>query len=107
MGSGKKPNQFIKHGMSFEVACKVKVKIPPVMEQLANMKQKKDTDIDFSDIPEILDWSGAVRGKLYRPVKRHVTLRLDADVLEWFRLRHNKYQSAINSALREYIHAHR
>jgi len=78
--------------------------MPPVEDQIANMRQKEDKDIDFSDIPEIIDWSGAVRGKIYRPVKRHVTLRLDADVLEWFRNRHSKYQSAINSALREYIH---
>ena len=81
-----------------------KVEIPPIEEQIANMKQKEDKDIDFSDIPEILDWSGAVRGKFYRPVKRHVTLRLDADVLEWFKRRHPKYQSAINSALRQHIH---
>jgi len=81
-----------------------KVEIPPIEEQIANMKQKEDKDIDFSDIPEILDWSGAVRGKLYRPVKHHVTLRLDADVLEWFKRKHSKYQTAINSALRQYIH---
>ena len=79
--------------------------IPPIEEQIANMKQKEDKDIDFSDIPEILDWTGAVRGKLYRPVKRHVTLRLDADVLEWFKRKHPKYQTAINTALRQYIHA--
>ena len=81
------------------------VEMPPVAEQIANMQQKEDKDIDFSDIPEILDWSGAVRGKLYRPVKRHVTLRLDADVLEWFKRKNPKYQSAINAALREHIRA--
>ena len=69
------------------------------------MKQKEDKDIDFSDIPEILDWTGALRGKFQRPVKRDVTLRLDADVLEWFKSRHHSYQSAINTALRQYIHA--
>ena len=84
-----------------------RIKIPSAEEQMANMKQKADKDIDFSDIPEILDWSGAVRGKLYRPVKRHITLRLDADVLEWFRHKYSRYQSAINSALREYIHSQR
>ncbi|MCL1925567.1 MAG: BrnA antitoxin family protein [Syntrophorhabdaceae bacterium] len=67
------------------------------------MKQKEDKDIDFSDIPEILDWTGVARGKLYRPVKRHLTLRLDADVLEWFKRKHSKYQTAINTALRHYI----
>jgi uncharacterized protein (DUF4415 family) len=81
-----------------------KVEIPSLEEQVANMQQKEDKDIDFSDIPEILDWTGAVRGKFYRPVKKHVTLRLDADVLEWFKRKHPKYQSAINTALRRYIH---
>ena len=84
-----------------------KTEIPPLEEQIANMRQLEDKDIDLSDIPEILDWSNAVRGKLFRPVKRHVTLRLDADVLEWFKHRHPKYQTAINAALREYISAHR
>jgi uncharacterized protein (DUF4415 family) len=81
-----------------------KNEIPSLDEQIANMKQKEDKDIDFSDIPEILDWTGAVRGKFYRPVKKHVTLRLDADVLEWFKHKHPKYQTAINAALRQYIH---
>ena len=83
-----------------------KVEIPSLDEQIANMKQKEDKDIDFSDIPEILDWTDAVRGKFYRPLKKHVTLRLDADVLEWFKHKHPKYQTAINSALRQYIHSH-
>lgn len=67
----------------------------------------KDEDIDFSDIPEILDWEGAERGRFYRPIKKPVTLRLDADVLEWFKHHHPKYQSAINAALRQYIHGQR
>jgi uncharacterized protein (DUF4415 family) len=79
------------------------VDIPSIEEQMANMKQKEDEEIDFSDIPEILDWTGFVRGKFYRPVKKQVSLRIDADVLEWFKQRHPKYQSAINSALRQYI----
>jgi uncharacterized protein (DUF4415 family) len=81
--------------------------IPSVEEQIANFKQKDDKDIDFSDIPEILDWTGAVRGKFYRPLKKQVSLRIDADVLEWFKHHHPKYQSAINTALRQYIHAQR
>ena len=80
------------------------VTIPPIEEQMANMRQLEDKDIDFSDIPEILDWTGAVRGKFFRPIKKHVTLRLDADVLEWFKRKHPKYQTAINTALRQYIY---
>lgn len=79
--------------------------IPPIEEQMATMRQKSDNEIDFSDIPEVLDWSEAMRGKFYRPVKEHVTMRLDADILAWFKRNHPKYQTAINSALREYIHS--
>jgi len=78
--------------------------IPLLEEQLAALAAMKDEDIDFSDIPEILDWTGAVRGKFFRPIKKHVTLRLDADVLEWFKRKHPKYQTAINTALRQYIY---
>ncbi|MBR4605402.1 MAG: BrnA antitoxin family protein [Lachnospiraceae bacterium] len=78
-------------------------KIPPIEEQIAALKQKSDSEIDFSDIPEIVDWSKAVRGKFYRPVKKHVTIRLDADILDWFKKNSAQYQTAINKALREYI----
>lgn len=81
------------------------VNIPPVEEQITHMKQKLDSEIDFSDIPEVMDWSNAIRGKFYRPVKRHVTLRLDADILEWFKHNHSKYQTAINKVLRDYVHS--
>jgi uncharacterized protein (DUF4415 family) len=84
-----------------------KDKIPNLREQLAALDAMKDEDIDFSDIPEVLDWTGAVRGKFYRPLKKQVSLRIDADVLEWFKHHHPKYQSAINTALRQYIHAQR
>ena len=35
-----------------------------------------DDQIDTSDIPEVLDWSGAVRGLFYRPIKQQITLRI-------------------------------
>jgi len=41
------------------------------------------------DIPEQRDWSGARRGVFFRPVKQQITLRLDADLIDWFR-RHPK-----------------
>jgi uncharacterized protein (DUF4415 family) len=65
-----------------------------------------DSEIDTSDMPEITDWSGAVRGALYRPVKRLTSLRLDADLLEWFKARGDGYQTRINAALREYVEQH-
>ena len=67
-----------------------------------------DDKIDTSDIPEVLDWSGAKRGLFSRPVKQQLTLRLDADVVAWFKRRARAgkgYQTDINQALREYVRA--
>ncbi|MDR0827131.1 MAG: BrnA antitoxin family protein [Desulfovibrio sp.] len=79
--------------------------IPSVEEQLEALKNIKDEDIDFSDIPELLDWSSSVRGKFYRPIKKPVSLRIDADILEWFKKHSPQYQTAINTVLRQYVHA--
>jgi uncharacterized protein (DUF4415 family) len=38
--------------------------------------------------------------EFYKPIKKPVTLRLDADVLAWFRREGRRYQTRINSALR-------
>ncbi len=57
----------------------------------------------MSDVPEITDWSGAVVGKFYRPVKQQVTLCIDADVLACFKSQGDKYQTAMNNALREHM----
>jgi len=69
-----------------------------------------DQEIDTREMPEIVDWSGARRGLFYRPVKRQITLRIDADVIEWFRSRARRgegYQTNINRALRDYIKQNR
>lgn len=75
-------------------------------QELRNLDQMPDDDIDTSDIPEVADFSGAVRGRFYRPVKQQVTLRIDADLLAWFRAQGGKYQTRINAALREYVAEH-
>jgi uncharacterized protein (DUF4415 family) len=78
-------------------------------EQLAELKSLAalpDEAIDTSDAPEILDWSGAKRGLFYRPVKQQLTLRIDADVIAWFKKHTTSdegYQTRINRALREYV----
>ena len=72
------------------------------LEALANMP---DNEIDTSDIPEISNWDNAVVGKFYKPIKQPVTIRLDSDIVAWFKSKGGKYQSNINQALREYIKA--
>ena len=44
-----------------------------------------DSEIDTTDIPPVKDWSGAIRGAFYRPIKKPLSLRLDADIIDWFR----------------------
>lgn len=61
----------------------------------------RDEDIDTSDISAVADWSKAVVGKFYRPIKEPVTLRLDADVLAWLKSQGPGYQTRINTLLRD------
>jgi len=75
--------------------------------ELRQLAELPDEAIDTSDIPEVGDFSGAVRGRFYRPIKRQITLRIDVDLLEWFRAQGGKYQTHINAALREYVQEHR
>ena len=70
-------------------------------QQSAVLKRMKDGEIDLSDIPEITDWSNAVVGKFYRPIKKSLTIRLDADVLAWLKSDGSGYQTRINRILRE------
>lgn len=70
-------------------------------QEIVRLKRMKDTNIDLSDIPEITDWSTAVVGKFYRPIKKSLTIRLDADVLAWLKEEGTGYQTRINRILRE------
>lgn len=68
-----------------------------------------DDKIDTNDVPEVRDWSGARRGLFFRPIKKQLTLRIDADVIAWFKSHApdgSGYQTSINRALREYIEQH-
>ena len=61
-----------------------------------------DDQLDLSDIPEITDWSKAIRhGQFYRPVKQQTSVRLDADVLAWLKGKGKGYQTRMNKILRE------
>ena len=60
-----------------------------------------DSQIDFSDAPEVMPLPAEAEiGRFYRPIKHLVSIRLDADVLAWFRGMGRGYQWEINKALR-------
>lgn len=69
-------------------------------KELAALAALRDDQIDLTDLPEVLDWSGAVVGKYYRPIKKSLTIRLDADVLAWLKAQGRGYQTRINMLLR-------
>lgn len=70
--------------------------------ELARLAEQPDDTIDLSDIPEATDefWQRAVRNPFYRPVKKQITLRLDADVIAWLRKQGKGYQTRANALLR-------
>jgi uncharacterized protein (DUF4415 family) len=87
--------------------------VKPVSEtqqqELAELEAQSDQAVDTSDIAEITDdqWQLARRGDLYRPLKKSVTIRLDADVIEWFKENASGgYQTEINSVLRRHVSEH-
>ena len=69
-------------------------------KELAALAALPNAKIDLSDAPEVRDWSGAVVGKFYRPIKKSLTIRLDADVLAWLKSRGRGNQTRINKLLR-------
>ena len=65
----------------------------------------KDEDIDFSDIPE-LDDTFFKNAKVMLPKpKVPITLRVDSDVLEWYKSKGGKYQTLMHAVLKEYAKA--
>ncbi len=73
---------------------------------LAALEALADDRIDTSDIPEIVQRGVARRSQFYRPVKKQITLRLDSDVLAWFKRKvpgGRGYQTEINRALRRHL----
>jgi len=69
-------------------------------QDIRALRAKSDEDIDLSDAPLVLDWSKAEVGKFYRPQKKPVTIRLDADVIEWLKSAGRGYQTKANWLLR-------
>jgi uncharacterized protein (DUF4415 family) len=69
-------------------------------KELAALANLPDAEIDLSEAPEVRNWRGAVVGKFYRPIKKSLTIRLDADVLAWLKAHGRGYQTRINRLLR-------
>jgi uncharacterized protein (DUF4415 family) len=78
---------------------------------LERLQAMGDADIDTSAIPEISpeQFARAVvrRGLQPIPTKAQLTIRVDREVLDWFRSQGRGYQTRINALLRAYMEAHK
>ena len=65
--------------------------------------QMTDADVDYSDSPAA-DESFWAEAKWWMPVsKTRLSLRLDSDVVDWFKAQGPGYQGRINAVLRAYV----
>ena len=93
--------------ISFEDAKKLESRT-----DFARLDAMRDEDIDFSDAPKVspeMFARGLIRrgGVTVKQPKPQITIRLDADVLEWFRARGRGYQSEMSALLRAYMEEHK
>jgi uncharacterized protein (DUF4415 family) len=69
-------------------------------------RKRSDTSPDLSEIPELTAEQfarAAVRRGFQPVIKRQLTLRLDSDVIDWFRSQGRGYQTRMNTLLRAYM----
>ena len=72
-------------------------------KRIKELQSIKDNEIDYSDIPK-LDESFFKRAKLEFPEKKKaISLRLDSDILAWFKSQGGGYQTLINAILKAYV----
>ena len=78
-----------------------------IKSDLAKVDNIRDEEIDYTETPA-LDESFFTRPLVdWPPKKQSVTMRVDSDVLTWFKAQGRGYQSRINRLLRLYMEAHR
>ncbi len=78
-------------------------KVPKVIrEELQALAALPDDQIDYSDIPPTTeaDWRNAERGRFYQPIKKQLTVRIDADIVAWLQAKGKGYQTRLNQILR-------
>lgn len=66
----------------------------------AEARRLNATPIDYSDIPPLGDEFFTKAKAAWPPAKQQLTIRLDADVLDWLKANGRGYQTRINRILR-------
>jgi len=85
--------------------------LPPLTarerSQLENVAAMSDEDIDYSDAPHRPDAVWMKAAERLPKAKRQITLRIDTDVLDFFKHTGKRYQSRMNAVLRSYVEANK
>lgn len=69
--------------------------------ELNRLSRMPDSQIDYSDAPTVKPFPSEIHvGRFYKPVKQQISIRVDADVLAWFRSLGKRYQTHMNDVLR-------
>jgi uncharacterized protein (DUF4415 family) len=76
------------------------VKKKSIKSDLARIDRMRDSDIDYSDIPALDRTFLRKATAAWPPMKKQLTIRLDADVLDWLKGHGKGYQTRINRILR-------
>jgi uncharacterized protein (DUF4415 family) len=76
---------------------------PQNKTDLNKLNQMKDSEIDYSDIPETDADFWKEADVIYPANKTHLSIRLDDDIVHWFKKFGRGYQTKINAVLRSYI----
>ncbi len=92
-------------GNTIKFALDLNNPTPLTEEQRAELDalgMEPDEAIDHNDIPPLDDnfWKNATRSPLHKPLKRQLTVRVDADVVAWLKAKGKGYQTKMNSILR-------
>lgn len=85
--------------------------LPPLTAQqraeLEAVAAMPDEQIDYSDAPYLPDAVWMKAAEQLPHTKKQITLRIDAEVLEFFKHAGPRYQSRMNAVLRSYVEAHK
>lgn len=76
---------------------------PSDPKQLEHLLSVRDEDIDYSDIPELDEEFFRNAKLIFPPKKQLISLRLDQDVVDWFKAHGKGYQTLLNAVLRTYM----
>jgi uncharacterized protein (DUF4415 family) len=101
----KKPrNKIKKQRVVYTSRAIAKLKDNTDYKKLDQMSEK---DIDYSDIPETSKELWAQAELIDPGKKKAISLRVDNDILDWFKSQKGRYQRLINHVLRQYMNTHR